>query len=68
MGKRLSQWSKEVKKAMIDGELSMGDLAARIGRTREWTSAVVNGRTRSEPTAADISAALGIHTPAYSNW
>ncbi|MBR1497751.1 MAG: XRE family transcriptional regulator [Oscillospiraceae bacterium] len=63
-----SEWSKQVKKVMIDRDMDMNDLAEAIGKSREWTSAVVNERVRSYPTAALISDALNVPNTAYSNW
>lgn len=68
MGRKMSDWSKAVKKAMIDKDWDMGDLAKAIGISREYTSAVVNERVRSAPTASAISNVLNIPNTAYSNW
>lgn len=63
-----SDWSKLVRKTMIDRDMDMNDLAEKIGKSREWTSAVVNERVRSPITAALISDALNVPNTAYSNW
>lgn len=63
-----SEWSKQVKKTMIDKDWEMDDLAKAIGKSREWTSAVVNERVRSYPTATLISNVLNVQNTAYSNW
>ena len=55
MAKKLSLWCKEVKKAMIDRDMSVSDLAKAIGKAREYTSAVVNGRVYAEPVVKEIS-------------
>lgn len=68
MGRKMSDWSKAVKKAMIDKDWDMGDLAKAIGISREYASAVVNERVRSAPTASAISDVLNIPNTAYSNW
>lgn len=40
----LSQWSKDVKKALIDKDMTMNDLAAEIGKSQAVISSVVGGR------------------------
>ena len=55
MAKKLSSWCKEVKKAMIDRDMSVDGLAKAIGKTREYTSGVVNGRIYAEPVVKEIS-------------
>ena len=58
--RKLSPWCKSVKKALIDSDMSVDDLARKIERTREYTSAVVNGRIYSEPAIKAISDVLNI--------
>lgn len=60
MGKMLSPWCKQARKALIDRDMSVTDLATAIGRSREYTSAIVNGRAYSEPTVKVISDVLNI--------
>lgn len=60
MGRILSEWCKNAKKALINKDMSIGDLAKAIGRSREYTSAVVNGRIISEPAKKEISDFLNI--------
>ena len=60
MGKVLSPWCKQVKIKLIELDMSVGELATRIGKTREYTSAVVNGRSYSEPAVKAISDVLNI--------
>lgn len=60
MGKVLSPWCKLARKAMIDMDLTVAELAAKVGRSREYTSAIVNGRIYSEPAIKDISDVLNI--------
>ena len=38
-----SNWSKQVKKAMIDADLDTNDLADKFNWTRQYVSAIVNG-------------------------
>lgn len=44
MGKASSQWSKEVRKALIDRDMSMTQLAESIGYSFAVVSSVINGR------------------------
>lgn len=60
MGRRLSPWCKRVKKKLIDLDMTTTDLASEIGLTRGHVSAVVNGRSISEPAAKLISDYLNI--------
>ena len=66
MAKSLSPWCKQVKKELIDRDMSVSELAEAIGKTREYTSAVVNGRIYSEPAVKEISDALNITESACS--
>jgi plasmid maintenance system antidote protein VapI len=50
---------KNVKKAMIDQDLKLKDLAEIIGYTREYTSAVINGRYVSIKARKAITLTLG---------
>lgn len=60
MGKVLSPWCKQVKIKLIELDMSVGELATKIDKTREYTSAVVNGRIYSEPAVKAISDVLNI--------
>lgn len=60
MAKVLSPWCKEVKCELVKRDMTIGQLAERIGRTREYTSAIVNGRVYSEPAVKEISDVLNI--------
>ena len=66
MGKTLSPWSKQAKIAMIELDMTVSELAGKIGRTREYTSAVVNGRVYAEPVVKAISDVLNISETARS--
>ena len=66
MAKVLSPWCKEVKHELIDRDMSISDLASMIGKTRQYTSAIVNGRIYSEPTVKEISDVLNIKETACS--
>ena len=66
MAKILPPWCKQVKAELIYRDMTVGELAEIIGKTREYTSAVVNGRVYSEPTVKVISDVLNIKVPAHS--
>lgn len=60
MGRVLSLWCKNVKCELINQDMTIDDLAGEIGKSREYTSAVVNGRVRAEPAIKAISDVLNI--------
>ncbi len=51
--------TKEIKKLLIDQEITIVELARRIGKSRTWTSLVINGNMRSPATRSLIARALG---------
>ncbi len=60
MGRLLSPWCKEAKKTLIDMDMTVAELAQKIGRSREYTSAVINDRIYAEPMVKIISDVLNI--------
>lgn len=60
MSKKLPDWCKRVKIAMIKKDWGVRDLAKEVNMTREYTSAVINGRVYSAPAIKIISDALNI--------
>ena len=44
MKKETSQWSKDVRKAVIDNDMTLKQLAERIGYSVATVSSVINGR------------------------
>ena len=66
MRKVLSPWCKQVKIAMIELDLTVGEVAKKIGKSREYTSAVINGRVYAEPMVKAISDVLNIPETACS--
>ena len=44
MGKETSQWSKDVRKAMIDKDMTLKQLSENIGYCYTTVSSVINGR------------------------
>lgn len=75
MGKVLPRWCKQVKNELTNRDMTVAMLAESIGKSREFTSAVINGRYYSEPSVREISDVLNIPNIAYgqqrkklSNW
>lgn len=66
MKKVLSPWCKQAKCEMINHDLTVGELAEKIGKSREYTSAVLNGRVYAEPVVKAISDVLNIEESACS--
>lgn len=66
MAKVLSPWCKKVKCEMVIRDMTVSALAELIGRSREYTSAIVNGRIYSEPAVKEISDVLNISETASS--
>ncbi|MCR5810007.1 MAG: helix-turn-helix domain-containing protein [Lachnospiraceae bacterium] len=62
MNRILSPWCKEVKKTLIDRDMTVTDLADRSEISRPYVSGVVNGRVIAPEIAAKISDILGIKT------
>ena len=60
MGRLLSPWCKEAKKTLIDMDMTVAELAQKIGRSREYTSAVINDRIYAEPMVKIIRDVLNI--------
>lgn len=66
MAKVLSPWCKQVKCELVRRDMSVAQLAAEIGKSREYTSGVVNGRIYSEPAVKAISDVLNVAETACS--
>ena len=54
MAKVLSPWCKQAKIRLIELDMTVAELARKVGLTREYTSAIVNGRMYSEPVQKTI--------------
>ena len=63
MKKILSDWSKKVKKAMIDKDMDTNDLANKMNWTRQYTSSIVNGCKYQRESVAKISYFFGFDIP-----
>lgn len=60
VSRKYLEWSKEAQKAQIDTGLGNKDLAERLNYSRQFVTAVVNGRKDSRLAIARISKCLGI--------
>lgn len=69
MKRILPKWCKDAKKAMIDKDMSVEELAQLTGRTRVYISAVLNGRQSAQTVMQEISDILNIKmdTTRYKN-
>lgn len=67
MKRKLSPWCKAVKIAMIQKDWGVADLAQAVKMTKEYTSAVINGRVISEPAVKVISDVLNIEQTALTS-
>ena len=56
----LPKWCKDAKKALIDRDMSVTDLARELDYSREHISAVINDTVRSPNTQAAICTHLEI--------
>lgn len=66
MARVLSPWCKQAKIRLIELDMTVAELASKVGLTREYTSAIVNGRSFSEPAIKAISDVLNIAETACS--
>ena len=60
MPRVLSNWCKKAKIRLIELDMSITELARKVSLTREYTSALVNGRVYSESAIKAISDVLNI--------
>lgn len=54
------RWGKEVKKALIDNDLSVADLAVTLSCSRIYLSNVIHGREYSSEIVTKVSKRLNI--------
>nr|DAI55813.1 MAG TPA: Helix-turn-helix XRE-family like protein [Caudoviricetes sp.] len=66
MARALSPWCKQAKIRLIQLDMTVAELADKVGLTREYTSAIVNGRAYSEQAVKAISDVLNIEETACS--
>ena len=67
MDDALAAWMKSVKIEMIKRDLDGSDLAAAVGKAREYVAAVINGKRIAPDTANAISDFLNIQNAPYEN-
>ncbi len=60
MARKLSPWCKLVQIELIKRDMSKGELADAMGRSRQYVSSVINGRIYSPDIVKDVSDYLGI--------
>jgi len=59
-GKKQSSWAKSVRIELIKRDMSLTDLAVKLGKSRDYVIAVVNERVISEQLRKDISDVLDV--------
>lgn len=62
MKRKLSPWCKEVKKTLIDRDMTVTDLCDQVGMCRNYVSRTINGASYAPALAETISKALDINT------
>lgn len=66
MKRALSPWCKQAKIRLIELDMTIPELAEKVGMTRQYTVAIINGRAYSEPAVKAISDVLNITETACS--
>ena len=67
MKRKLSPWCKEVKKAMIDRDMSIADLAAELNLSSAYVTRSINGTFIIPETKKRISKYLDISSELISS-
>ena len=67
MKRKLSPWCKEVKKAMIDRDMSIADLAAELNLSSAYVTRIINGTFIIPETKKRISKSLDISSELISS-
>lgn len=67
MKRKLSPWCKEVKKAMIDRDMSIADLAAELNLSSAYITRIINGTFIIPETKKSISKYLDISSELISS-
>ena len=65
MKRKLSPWCKEVKKTLIDRDMSVTELCGEVGMCRNYVTTTINGRMYAP--AAEVVAHTGEWTYAICN-
>ena len=66
MARVLSPWCKQAKIRLIELDMTVAELARKVGLTREYTLVIVNGGMYAEPAIKAISDVLNITESACS--
>ena len=67
MKRKLSPWCKEVKKAMIDRDMSIADLVAELNLSSAYVTRIINGTFIIPETKKRISKYLDISSELISS-
>ena len=67
MKRKLTPWCKEVKKAMIDRDMSIADLAAELNLSSAYVTRIINGTFIIPETKKRISKYLDISSELISS-
>lgn len=67
MKRKLSPWCKEVKKTMIDRDMSIADLAAELNLSSAYVTRIINGTFIIPETKKRISKYLDISSELISS-
>lgn len=67
MKRKLPPWCKEVKKILIDKDMTVTELADVVNISRPYVSRVVNGSTYAPEIASRISRELEVDMPYTEN-
>lgn len=67
MKRKLSPWCKEVKKAMIDRDMSIADLATELNLSSAYITRIINGTFIIPETKKRISKYLDISSELISS-
>ena len=59
-GDRMPKWTKKAKKALIDKEMTVTDLARALNLSRNYVSLVINGKLVSDGAKEKICEYLNI--------
>ena len=60
--RKLSPWCKEVKKTLIDRDMTVTDLCGQVGMCRNYVSRTINGASYAPDFAETIIKALDNNT------
>jgi hypothetical protein len=67
MKKKLSDWSKQVKIAMIKSDMDTADVADKFKWSRQYVSSIINGRTYQREAVGKLSVYFGLAVPSENS-